>query len=270
MQARTLLVRSQDRDQRVENASNGFGSHKGRIQWGRPLQPGLYQLQWATIPNSVYNVTSSNNQLRFANTGFGGGVFETVVLPPKNYTAADLATALSAASVLTWTYDADTYKMTVSNATGFDGELYYEEDSLLETLGFERPDAVLNSTPIRLHTGIPLQAPQVVKLAQPLSVGIQIAESSGRAGYEVGGRSKPDGKMTDRSTEAFNERCDLIIPYLSPAGTYSFLSSDVFTQGLELHRPTQTLSYSLINLSNNKALDLNGANWEMMLQKLDV
>lgn len=263
---RTLLVRSQDRDPAVENVYTGLGSHKGRISWYRQLQAGEYSLKWCTIPNSVYNVTQNNNRLEVKG---GGGEGELVVVPERNYTPAELANYLTAQSALTeWSYEPATFKMTVTNTTLFPVTLEWCAHHILSTLGFGRPDAQFNATPVALLSGMPHEAPNVVALALPLSIGVNFAEASGASAFEVGGRAIADSKMSDVRTQVRQEQTNLVIPYLAPVGTYNFLSSDVYKQSIRLHRPVQTLSFSLVDLSNNQPLNINGAEWEMVLQLL--
>ncbi len=89
------------------------------------------------IPNTVYNVNSSNNVFKFYRDGI-----LSITMTPGNYSATELATYLTTemnavSSLFTVSYDAKTMKFTFSRSAATFELLFAHDNNPWELLGFE-------------------------------------------------------------------------------------------------------------------------------------
>lgn len=282
---RKLLLRSTDREYKVDGsfAQNPTGQLRLRLENG---VQGTYEVKWIKIPNTVYNINTTNNVLSFSTQA--GGPFEAA-LEPKNYTAAELATALT--QLLTtgnplWndpdlvvSYDQQKSKLVFSSTAASSGYNYFTiltggERSINRTLGFPYLEkkfsaGVLQPQAISFFKSAPglvsNDAPYIVQLSSPLSIGMTVREATSNnfktAQQVVGVRDGQPVYLTKSTAAA------LVIPFVVEKGAYMFLSSDVLKQYLTFARTTKTLSFEVVDLNTGSRVDLNNADWQLYMQR---
>jgi hypothetical protein len=282
---RKVLLRSIDREYKVDGsfAQNPTGQLRLRLENG---VQGRYEVKWIKIPNTIYNINSTNNQLSFATQL--GGPFEAA-LEPKNYTASELATALT--QLLTtgnplWndpdlivTYDQQKLKLVFGSNAATSGYDYFTiftggERSINRALGFPHLErkfvgGVLQPQAISFFKdGAGLEtndAPYMVQLSTPLSIGLSIREATSNnfktAQQVVGVRDGQPVYLTKSTAAA------LVVPFVVEKGAYTFLSSDVLKQYLTFARTTKTLTFEVVDLRTGTRADLNNADWELYMQR---
>jgi hypothetical protein len=110
MSTRKLVINSRDRDYSSQT-SNNF-----TVQLTRPIKATTVKLDAVDIPNTIYNVNSSNNVIYF-----NDGTNRTATVTPGNYTAQTLKTAVDAAFAasgtaltITYSYSSQTMKVTIT------------------------------------------------------------------------------------------------------------------------------------------------------------
>jgi len=257
------LLRSGDRLMR----SDGSGSNDFTLRFQDNLPSGNYEVMWVTIPNTVYNVDAGRDTLTFETVSSGGGIQGTVSVPRRNYTAQELATELTSfpffdvstglPTTLTWVYDPNTFRYTVRNNSADTGYLHYGDGgTLMKILGFSAPRGE-EPVPYPLPPGQFVAAPNVAQLGSPLSIGINIVESKGEGFVTAGGNSQ----VLD------NRRATLLVPFLSAAGGYSFVTKENFRQTFSLRSSGNQISVNLRDPDTGQPLNLNGADWEMFFRR---
>jgi len=285
-----LLVRSKDRERLQGDGDPAL--------FRLPLPEAIfgdYRLIWATIPNTIYNVNSTNNKLYLFKTGTGD---VTLTIPSQNYTGTTLAAALTDL-LLAYTTDGpailveyldSVMKLQFTLPDGAEFQIYskYKEDSAHAILGF-RTSA--SKVLYQLVPGQPNLLPNVVALGLPISLGIQVKESS-TSSYALGGNIE-DRKLdnngntlsivkTPRAHNANNgntlsivktpraHNASLVIPFLASAGSYHSSAVDTHRQWINFPRPTKHLNIQLVSPDTHSKVDLNGAEWEMLLSKAEA
>jgi len=268
-----LLVRSKDRERLQGDGDPAL--------FRLPLPEAIfgdYRLIWATIPNTIYNVNSTNNKLYLFKTGTGD---VTLTIPSQNYTGTTLAAALTDL-LLAYTTDGpailveyldSVMKLQFTLPDGAEFQIYskYKEDSAHAILGF-RTSA--SKVLYQLVPGQPNLLPNVVALGLPISLGIQVKESS-TSSYALGGNIE-DRKLDNngntlsivKTPRAHN--ASLVIPFLASAGSYHSSAVDTHRQWINFPRPTKHLNIQLVSPDTHSKVDLNGAEWEMLLSKAEA
>lgn len=268
-----LLVRSKDRERLQGDGDPALF----RLPLPEAIS-GDYRLIWATIPNTIYNVNSTNNKLYLFKTGTGD---VTLTIPSQNYTGTTLAAALTEL-LLAYTDDGpailveyldSVLKLQFTLPAGAEFQIYskYKEDSAHAILGFRTSASKV------LYQLVPNQAnllPNVVALGLPISLGIQVKESS-TSSYALGGNIE-DRKLDNngntlsivKTPRAHN--ASLVIPFLASAGSYHSSAVDTHRQWINFPRPTKHLNIQLVSPDTHSKVDLNGAEWEMLLSKAEA
>jgi hypothetical protein len=237
---------------------------------------GKHRLAWITIPNTIYNVNSTNNTIYWNE----GAATITSTLPVGNYSLTSLPiaikTVLDADTALARTYTvvvgSTTNKLTFTPSAGTMGFNFGTNttDSAAKVLGFND---------VNVTAAASIIAPNVVFLGFPLSLGINIQES-GDAGYVTAGGSYvtiPEssyvpGAGTTVSNQAWAQRTQtgtFIVPLLASFGVYNFIDTDSFQQFMTIQHGSRKLFVSVINPTTGNAVDLNGGEWEMYLERID-
>lgn len=249
-----ILVRSKDR-----NRTHGSGNPADFVLSFPEAVYGTYQLVWATIPNTIYNVRSGNNKLYLRNQN---GSETTVTVEPKNYTGTTLASALTALlSGVTVEYDAATLKFKFKLAAVDTHFQFFtsKSGSIHSVLGFESSSVPNEVYQIVFKGAGPTDsgtyAPNAVSLGGINSIGVRIKEASG-IGWSV---SAGDGSRSHGTT--------LLIPLLSSAGEFQSSAQDLHKQKARFNERTRSMTVQLVDPDTMEVLDMNGANWEMLLSK---
>ena len=100
------------------SASESVGSHSFVLRAGdAPEWNGTYRLVEALMPSTQYTISSSNNVIRFNESGVGGGGSLTATVPPGYYTASSLAVAVGTV-MTTASGGYNTYTAATSSLTG--------------------------------------------------------------------------------------------------------------------------------------------------------
>ena len=278
--ARGWLLRSADRLVVPGNAANSTSSNF-TLQFQQTLPPATYEVMWITVPNTTYNVDNGKDSLSFETVSSGGGIQNTTSLENNNYTATELATALSAIPYfdtitttnynLTWTYDPATFRFTVTNGAPQTGYLHYAPSSILRTLGFGPPPGD-EPLPLELPPGVPIVAPFVAQLGNPLSIAITIPEATAEGFVTAGSVYRSDrnvGGQIIGSTRSTNiVQADLIVPLLSASGSYSYITKENFPQFFTLRGSRSQITFELRDPDTKNILDLHGGEWEMFVRQI--
>lgn len=264
-----VLLRSADRDStNAQQTSSDF-----TLSFKEPLQ-GMYEVQWVVMPNTTYNVTENSNTVQFENKSFGGAIEESVLLPPRNYSPLDLATALTTLSAaLNWAYDPNALRFTVTQSTGSNGNLVFGENSLLRRLGFASPVPGI-SLPIFLPNAQSVIAPNVPSLSHPLSVSMYIPEAASE-GFVTAGSQRidtkdPSGNVVGNTQTSNIVQGTLLVPLLAQEGAYVFVAKDNFRQQINIRNRSANIHISLYDPDTRKPLNLNGGEWEMYIRPLNL
>jgi hypothetical protein len=111
------------------------------------------QLSNAEIPNSIYNVSDTTNELTWdVNDNLGVFIRQSSLVLPSGYyntsneftTALELALNNNDADAYTVTFDDITYKLTVTNDTGNHIQFLYDESELLNIMGWTADSDISN------------------------------------------------------------------------------------------------------------------------------
>jgi hypothetical protein len=214
------------------------------IELHTPLN-GLYTVKNVLITNTSFNVTSLNNVVYF-----NDGLDQIIYLEAGNHSVTTLLNDLNAkmdavgADVYTTSLNSITGIITVSSTGTFQFTFGTNTlNSAAGILGYANVDTAVAGT----H-----QASNVVDLATPLSLGIQI-DGVSSVGYETA-----------------NFGCGQIyVPLDVGFGIYKNLPENELRQTI-LFNHMKRLKVSVRNPSTNSIVGLGNANWEMLLSKLNV
>lgn len=269
----TILARSRDR-------ADGGSSSSFTVDFKEPLE-GNHILRWVTIPNTIYNINSTNNQIYLlAHPNGGATATATTSIPKQNYTGAELATALQAALIAALS-DADirvqfnTNTLKLEIGMDFDAANYAivqfqgGENSIHEVLGMDLSNNITDDAePVLLFTSVSALAfvafPNVIRLSSPISLSIRIKGSSS-IGYTTGGKKVTGGKSYFNASGG-----TVLVPFIVAEGVYSFQSFDKHTQYVYFSQPTKNLTVTVVDPSTNTTAELNGADWEFCLEKTQL
>lgn len=265
-----ILVRSKDRD-RTQSPGN---SADFRLLFPEAIY-GTYRLVWATIPNTIYNVNVTNNKLYLRNAD---GSDTVLTLTPKNYTGTTLAAALtSMLTGVTVEYDQALLKLKFklsNNAVHF--QFYSSKPNSIHTvLGFGSSTVSTEIYQITFKgTGAVDEgtyAPNAIALGNLNSIGVRIKEASGLNWSLTAGETQRivdiNGITTKIVTGNKSHNATFIIPLLSIFGEYQSSAQDLHKQHLRFGERTRSLNIQLVNPDTMEPIDLNGADWEMLLSK---
>jgi hypothetical protein len=233
--AKQIIIDSKDR------ASYSTGSHDFYIEL-KELCEGRYKVQYVYIPNTFYNITASNCVFYF-----NDGTDRNCSIAAGNYTASNLATALTTAlnasgTSITFavTYSTSTLKMTVSGNSNFTLKFgSYSTNSIASMIGFASSDS-------GVAAGSFVGA-NVVDLSYPRCILVDI-------------------NQTPKVASTSNAVGTVAIPL-------DVLSSDIATfksesdYDLFLTLPRTNRLQFMIRDDRGQALNLNGADWYLILRR---
>jgi hypothetical protein len=233
-----LLIKSIDRSS---------GTSSDFKLYSKLVLEGTYLLKHAVIPNTIYNVNETNNRFVLNE----GGLDIAITLPVGNWASsgtfeAMVGEALTLAGTYTYTavIDPNTHKLVLINnsASLFSLDFTQVESRSKQLLGFELD-----------HTGLsyPVMSTGVVNLGSPVSSGIQLDQSTSR-NYE--------NVMTDSAGTIY-------IPFNTSFGSFKSLPSIDLPQYVKFERRERYLRVRVVDTSTNEPLDLNGADFELLLTK---
>ena len=237
-----ILIRPPGPANPATTNSNNF-----EIKFVDTLQ-GNWLVKWATLPNSIYNVNSTNNVIYWT-SGFSGALSATV--PPGHYSGATLAatmeplmeTADGGGIDYSVTYDSTTAKFTITSVAVISMTFGTNTvNSISEVIGFYNVDTV---------SGNLQGSGKVVSLGLPLSIGIAVDDVHTR-GYWT----------------ADQKHGSIYVPIATDFGSYQLLSPDILEQTIEMRYPMRTLSFRLVDTKTNAVVDINESEWEMLLERI--
>eukprot|EP00457_Paulinella_chromatophora_P003626 gb/GEZN01003634.1/.p1 GENE.gb/GEZN01003634.1/~~gb/GEZN01003634.1/.p1 ORF type:complete len:247 (-),score=35.79 gb/GEZN01003634.1/:970-1710(-) len=240
------LLRSKDRESGL--------SHDFRLFSPQPLL-GKFKLEWATVPNTLYNINSLNNTFTLYDNI---GVATTYTITPQNYSGTTFAAALNTAfnGDVAVTYNSATLKLVFKN----------------NLVGTRTLVSHFNAGgTVVMPYNVSASPPNVVQLGLPTSIGVHVKEAR-TTGFQTTGRDTynvvDDNKVTVKvikGTRANNGT--LLIPFVSEYGTYACTASQgaFSSQFLHFQQPVRHLNISIQHDSN--VLDLNGSEWEMFISQ---
>jgi hypothetical protein len=157
---------------KISSASRTSGTSSNfQLNLGTSKLDGKYKLKSAYIPNSAYNITSSNNTFYFTS----GGTADTATIAVGYYNSGTLTSALQTAmdavsSGFTVTYNTIQGTVTIANATAFVLNNSITTNSLAPVLGFTATDT--SSSTSVTSTGI-------LNLSPITSFNINISDQNG-------------------------------------------------------------------------------------------
>lgn len=235
----------------VESSKRSNGTSSNFQLEIAPILPPTSKLEllWAVIPLSTFNIPTGRNTFQWREGGPGSPNIRTAAVAPGNYNITEFITAVEAAmlaasstaSVYTVTYDSKTYKFTISRAAVF--SMLFQDpiySNWAELFGFLREESV-NAVSVTSTTSSVLAQPQLVNIVIQEASTVVFTGLSGitRSSYLVPLKEGPDS-----------------VNYIIPEQPMS----------IEFPGP-RTLTSLNISLqdTNSNLLDVNGANWSMML-----
>jgi len=232
-----VLVRSRDRLNFTSTSPSNFKTTYTEVLEGK------HAVRWITIPNSLYNINSTNNQFYY-DIGAGNVL---VTLSAGNYTGQTLAVALqSLIPASTVVFEPLYSKLRVTRAAG----VTLTPVTAQKVMGLQ-----LNLAPTVIAPAAATYLPNTVDLSVPLSLGIMVRESGG-PGYVTGGSPNRQGT--------------LIVPMLASFSLFNFLSDESdHKQFLSFPTGVKQLSIEVVDPSTGVTVDLNGVDWEMMIERVE-
>ena len=235
-----VLVRSRDRFQSTDT------SQQFKLHFRETIE-GKHRVRWCTIPNTLYNVNATNNSLTATNGGSA-----TVTIPPGNYNGSTLAAALAAALLAatgvahTVTFNTTTFRLTITPAAGTTNVVF--------TNSYYVVGAPIGNVAVTGATTLPF----VINLGLPLSLGIQINEAGG------------DAYTTAYNTTQPTMRGTVIVPLLADFSVFNFVTDKLYAdQSITFPNGVNQFTISVVDPGTNLPVDLNGAEWEMLIERDD-
>lgn len=208
---------------------------------------GVYQVKTLVIPNTFFNVDSTNNTIYFFENGLDksctltSGVYDTSTLETEFL--SKMNTASTGFNTFTASYNSSTFKYTITGTSVF----------ILRFGTFTTTSAatVLGFTSANTASSTSQTSDSVVDLSSLASVGMNIMESN-IPGVE----------------NSVGQRHSLYVPLSASGGSYIYTFSTDLSQYLRFAQPTKTLSVKIVNPVNNNVISLNGFNWELLLSPM--
>lgn len=231
-----FLLKSKDRTS-LSTSSSDF-----KIQLINPIN-GTYELVSAAIPNTIYTFDDDNdtNKIYF----FDGGSNKTASIAEGIYNSTEIAaaikTAMDAAGSETYTITLDdtTQKLTFA-ATGNFYLRFADNEGASERLGLDR---------INTDSDTSYTAPNVINLALPHALIIDLDRNEN---FESSG----------------NDRGTIYIPFdVGSSDIMNYKRDENFSQTIKFDR--MSLLTVKLKDSDNNYINLNGANWELLLKKIN-
>ena len=209
MRSTLLVVSSEDRVNITETSTQFTVRIRPAINNARRVS-----LAWSIIPNTTYNVTSSNNTLYWFDAAAA-----TATIAPGSYTATSLATAVAAAmtaagsQAYTVTYSGTTYHYTISAGSNF--TLRYDRaraNTIFPTMGYRYFGDGGSSTSFEGNGAVALwDAPYYVIRVDKLASHVQTTQANSNFGaFIVQSSTAQNGDMISWSKgNNYNEISDI-------------------------------------------------------------
>lgn len=233
---KTILIKSRDR-------YNG-SSHNANFKLIEPIE-GLYKVLSCYIPNTTFNVNSNNNSVIITDDALTP---TQINFTEGNYSTTSLIAEMKAkleASPLGGTYNitvnAITGKMNINRS-----DKPYEISFLNDTgylLGFNNDRLIASNN----HLG-----DNVINLSHPLSIGIIINQTENSTNENI---------ITGNTSNIY-------IPFSFQFGSFVYISSESSYNQILKFKRTNNINIKIINTSNNQIIDLNGGDYELLLEKI--
>jgi hypothetical protein len=256
-----VLIKSEDRFNLKSTKPTNF-----QIRFDEPVD-GRYEVRWVTIPNTIYNISTTNNT--FTANG------SLLTIPPGSYNGSSIAGELTtqldtlggAAAPYTVGFNPLTFKLSVTT-TDASATTFLGTGTANKSLGLPTTDTVIASGGVM---------PNVLFLGFPLSLGIKITQSSS-CGYVTGG----GGYQTTTETVAVNgqstgtqvfvsdeKQATMIIPLLAESNFYNWTSFNDFKQWITIEKGTKVLDITVVDSRTGQEVELNGGAWEMLIDRTE-
>ena len=199
-----------------------------------------------TVPNSIYNVKSTNNVIYFKEPLSGGN--DTATITPGAYTTttitAAIAAAMNASTNNAYTYsvafDSTTYKLTITSTGAFQLQFAtFTTNSAGSLLGFTTDTTA----------GLSQVANQAIALFNPRNYYIDFKDFNSNV----------------RSTNSVEYGTFIINSTVNSGGIESWSLLSRYPQSISLSNQTiNTLSIAIKDV-NNTVVDLNGLDWSIVV-----
>lgn len=194
------------------------------------------------MPNTTYNIRSTNNLLQFQR----GATVYNATIPVGSYTQytfpqaiVDAMVAVDSGNSYACVYDFTSFKLTITGTSAF--TLLMLTSTCWYEMGFNQ----VNTTALTSQI-----APNTIQLGLPLSVYVEVPELS-----------------MGMSSSRLNDRCTWVIPISVNSGSIQYFADNSNYEQVYTYREGRTL-YELnvkVRWRNGELLDLNGADWQFHL-----
>lgn len=231
-----ITLKSRDR---ISGYANSF-----KLKSIRPLH-GKYKILSVIFPNTIYNVNASNNKVLYNGT--------LLTLPVGFYDSTNLPSAIK--KMLDDDPGPDTFTVIISSTTG---KLTITSDTstvfsleftngLDKILGF---DAMNNLSGAFTYTG-----QYIINYDINTSVGIHINESSVR-------------NVENVTDDCFNASIFVPLSTVNFGQYVTINDENAFEQFIIFEQPTKVLNISVVSLSDQSLVDINGCEFEILIKFL--
>lgn len=193
------------------------------------------------IPNTTYNIRSTNNLLQFQH----GATVYNAIIPVGSYTQYTFPQAIADAmnatdsNGYTCTYSFTTFKLTISGTASF--SLLMANSTIWYEMGFTQSNS---------STSTSITAPNILQLGLPLSVYVEVPELS-----------------MGMTSSRVNDKCTWVIPISVNSGTIQYFADNSNYEQVYTYREGRTINELNVRVRwrNGEPLDLNGADWQFHL-----
>lgn len=238
-----ILIRSKDRTDNSTSSSNFI------VKLDEKIPESTWRLKSVMMVNSCYNLNSNNNVIYFNENATDktatvtAGFYDTSSLPTAVKSALD--TASGGFATFTVTYSSTTGKLTIASTQNF--SLLYGTNSTAGSrfiLGYDAEDTTAGTSAV---------ADNVLDLSYPKGINITIDDNHQ---FKVAGKGQMGSFYLPITTNAL----DVEVFQKSEDDNSTLIH---FTRNLKFVKV-------VLSDSDGNLVDLNGTNWEMMLEKLTL
>lgn len=237
-----LLIRSAARLDKANTSTDDF-----KIKLSEPLF-GKYLIKSCMLNNSIYTINDNNNKLYFSDTS--GTYTATLTNGSHNSTTllTEIQTQLNAESsqAYTVTYDDITNKYTIACDVNcqilFDTNPQSSYPNCGTVIGFSDTDTTAATS---------VTGDLMANFSPLLSLAISL-EGNCYSNYNTNDRT----------------HCNIYIPLNESFGFYQIIDKTKFSQYLQFDYKQNVISVKIMGTDNNE-VDLNGIEWEMLIEKID-
>lgn len=238
-----LLIRSADRLSSSNSSADFQVKFSQTIFIPIPDQLSSVSLVYASIPNTIYNITSSNNSINWND----GSSTLTTTIPVGSYSSSTLSSTLATAMTtsssghgnltITISFSTLTYFFTISAGSNFTLNFNSASTTMASILGFNKSSLSGSSS----YTGT-----VVPSIFAPQHLEIRITELS-----------KPNYSSAECNYS-------FLIPVPVNSGNFiEYKEKEYFTQKVYTYNNFSSLSVQLCQ--NGSVVSLNNADWELAL-----